>query len=665
MKPKKTATASNRKNSTSPARKVPGKRRLARQAPKLSSSRHLDIEEAIQRYVDLFEFAPIPYVSFDRSGRIAEINLAGGALLRRSRKVLIGCPFSLYVLPEDLPLFLNHLLRCRSQEKHVETELRLKTGQREIIRAYLSSTPTSSSMRDGAMLFQTAIVDLTERTRAQEKLRESEERFRALVNQSAAGICRTDLDGRLTFVNQKICEMLGYTESELVGKTIRELTRPEDLKGRRELFEQVRIEGKPFEVEKRLLRKDKSAVWVNISASPIRDLTGELHSAVAVILNITERKRAEEKLRQTQERFGLLIEGAKEYAMFLLDVKQRITFWSSGAERVFGWTAKEAVGKKGEIVFTPEDRAKRQAEKEMEIAKHHGRAADRRWHLRKDGSRIWVDGVMQRLDDEQTGEIRGFAKIARDATDERQAEEELRYSRDQLEQRVLERTADLMATNNELERTMSQREQLERELLEISERERRRIGQDLHDVICQELTATALFLKSAGNKINNPEAAQSLSEAAEIVNRNVAIARDLARGFSPVFAASGGLVGALRGLCKKANEVPQIHCTLKLPRAIRVNDESVALNIFRVAQEAVRNCISHSGGTEIMICIEREKRLVRLVVEDNGKGFKPRKRSKGLGLHIMHYRTSVLGGTFRIERRQNGGARIVCEVPVK
>ena len=664
MKKKKSATASNRKKAAQPDGQTQGQ--LARRVPKIDDSKgNLKLQETIQRYVDLFEFGPVPYVSFDRTGRIEEINLAASQLLGRSRNLLIGYPFTLYIVRDDISLFLGHLQRCRSQEKRVETELRLKGAGREVVRAYLSSMPTTSTMLGGAMLFQTAIVDLTERIRAQKKLRESEERFRALVSQSAAGICRTDLNGKLTFVNQKICEMLGYTESELVGKTIRELTRPEDLKGRKELFEQVRTEGRPFEIEKRLVRKDNSALWVNISASPVRNLTGELQSAVAVILDITERKRAEEKLRQTQERFALLIEGAKEYAMFLLDVKNRITFWSSGAERVFGWTAKEAVGKKGEIVFTPEDRAKGQVEKEIETARSDGRAPDRRWHLRKDGSRVWIDGVMQRLDDDHSGAVRGFAKIARDATDQRMAEEELRHGRDQLEQRVLERTADLMATNNELERTMAQREQLERELLDISERERRRIGQDLHDVICQELTATALFLKSAGNKINDPEAAATFSEAAEIVNRNVVIARDLARGFSPVFEGAAGLVAALRGLCKKANDVPQIHCTLKLPRAMRIGDETIALNLFRVAQEAVRNAISHSGGTEITICIEREREVVRLVVEDNGKGFTSPKRSKGLGLHIMHYRTGVLGGKFRIERRSTGGSRVVCEVPIK
>ena len=125
---------------------------------------------------------------------------------------------------------------------------------------------------------------------------------------------------------------------------------------------------------------------------------------------------------------------------------------------------------------------------------------------------------MHRLDD-QMGNLRGYAKIARDATEQRNAEEALRQSHDKMEERVNERTRDLLATNRELEQTMAQRQQLERELHEISEREKRRTGQDLHDIVYQELTAAALFLKSSANRTaaKNPAAAKTLGEAAEML----------------------------------------------------------------------------------------------------------------------------------------------------
>jgi len=163
---------------------------------------------------------------------------------------------------------------------------------------------------------------------------------------------------------------------------------------------------------------------------------------------------------------------------------------------------------------------------------------------------------------------------------------------------------------------------------------------------------------------DHPRAAETLSEAAEIVNRNVAIARDLARGFQPSVIGSGGLPAALRTLCKEANDHSDVHCTLVLPKVVRIRDENTALHLFRIAQEAIRNALAHSNGTEIVICIERERDMIRLVVEDNGKGFRPPKVSKGLGLNIMKYRANVLGGDLQISARTGGGTRIVCEVPV-
>ena len=273
---------------------------------------------------------------------------------------------------------------------------------------------------------------------------------------------------------------------------------------------------------------------------------------------------------------------------------------------------------------------------------------------------------MMRLDNEGGG-VRGLAKIARDATDERAAEEALRHARDEMEQRVVERTRDLVATNSELERTMAQRQQLEKELLEISEREKRRIGQDLHDIVCQELSATALFLKSSANNMErkSPAIAKTLNEAALAVNRNVVHARDLARGFQPVELSAGEFDAAMRALVTQTNANRSVKCRLEMPRPMQLRDEMVTLNLYRIAQEALFNAVKHSGAREVVVSLVRDRNQVRLMVEDNGKGFRPSKRNKGLGLHIMRYRASVLGGTFAIDSKPNSGTRITCIVPVK
>lgn len=478
-----------------------------------------------------------------------------------------------------------------------------------------------------------------------------------------------DRSGHANYFNRRWYEYTGLRFEDLARTGWHQAIYPEDAPRVLSQWRRALKTGRQFESEYRLRNKRGGYRWFIGRDVPLHDDNGEAIGWLGSAMDVHALKQAEAARGESEERFRLLVEGTPDYAMFLLDPDNKISFWSTGAEKIFGWSAQEATGQSGELIFTPEDRAHGRVEKEMAIAMQEGRAPDRRWHLRKNGSRLWVDGVMRRLDDEQTGALRGFAKIARDATEQHNIEEELRHARDELEQRVLERTADLMATNQKLENSIVEREELERELLEISERERRRIGQDLHDIVCQELTATALFLKSTANKIDNRDAAKMLSEAAEIVNRNVAAARDLARGFQPGDLRAGGLLEGLRGLCKQVNdEQRQIHCTLKLPKDIRIRDEALALNLFRIAQEAVRNAVSHSGGDEIVICMEREKAFVRLVVEDNGKGFTARKgrnRSKGLGMHIMRYRANALGGTLMIDRRPKSGTKVTCEIPVK
>jgi PAS domain S-box-containing protein len=352
--------------------------------------------------------------------------------------------------------------------------------------------------------------------------------------------------------------------------------------------------------------------------------------------------------------------------MFLLNPGNVITFWSAGAERVFGWTQEEATGQSGAMIFTPQDRRKGEVEKEINTARAERRALDRRYHLRKDGSRLWTDGVLMRLDDEM-GKLRGFAKVARDATDQRRIEDELAHARDEMEQRVVERTRELLAMNNELEQTMAQRQQLERELLEISEREKRRIGEDLHDMVCQELTATALYLKSSAKKLakESPAASATLEESAQTVNRNVVLARELAGGLQAVELTASGLKNALRDLAAQASENAGIKCHFKAARGVRVPDDTVALHLYRIAQEAVTNAVKHSGAKNILISLDRNPTHTCVTVQDDGRGFIVKKRGKGLGLHMMRYRANALGGELKIEPRRTGGMEITCVIPTK
>ncbi|WP_372618040.1 PAS domain S-box protein [Falsiroseomonas sp.] len=133
------------------------------------------------------------------------------------------------------------------------------------------------------------------------------------------------------------------------------------------------------------------------------------------------------RLRATEERFRLIVENARDYAIFVTDPEDRITDWFPGAAAVFGWTAAEAVGQPGSILFTPEDRERHQDAEEVETARTRGSALNRRWHLRKDGARVFIEGSVMALRDEH-GDLRGFLKIGQDVTEQRRTEEQLRES---------------------------------------------------------------------------------------------------------------------------------------------------------------------------------------------------------------------------------------------
>jgi two-component system CheB/CheR fusion protein len=520
-----------------------------------------------------------------------------------------------------------------------------------------------ADLGDGTMVKYA--IDISDRKRAEEAERASEERFRTVADNVPQLIWTNAADGAANYFNKRWFEYSGLTHDDSYALGWQAMVHPEDAPASVERWNRALAKGEVFEAEYRLRGKDGEYRWFIGRNVPIGNGDHGVVSWFGSATDIHELKEAAKALRSTEERFRLLVEGAKDYAMFLLDLDNVITFWSAGAERVFGWTEAEAVGKTGRLIFVPEDIKKGAVEKEIAGAMNEGRAPDRRWHLRKDGSRIWVDGVMTRIDDAD-GAPRGFAKIARDATDLREAEDELRHARDEMEQRVIERTQDLLATNTELEQTMAQRQQLERELLEISEREKRRIGEDLHDMVCQELTATALFLQSTSKQManENPAAAKTLEESAQTVNRNVVLARELAGGLQAIELSASGLKNALRELAQRACQNTGIKCHFKCARGVRVPDDTAALHLYRVAQEAVANAIKHSGAKNLLIHLDRNSEHICVSVQDDGKGFTPRKRAKGLGLHMMRYRANALGGELKVERRRSGGMDITCVIPV-
>ena len=178
--------------------------------------------------------------------------------------------------------------------------------------------------------------------------------------------------------------------------------------------------------------QDEAGRWYLTRVRPYRSTDDRIEGVVITFVDITKRKQSEENLRQSEERYRLLVENVEEYAIFMVDVEGRIATWNTGAEDLFGYTEQEACGLPLARIFTEEDRTSGLPEKERATAARRGKAADERWHVRKDGSRFWASGVMTALRGPDES-LRGFAKILRDNTQRKASEEALRAVKERLD----------------------------------------------------------------------------------------------------------------------------------------------------------------------------------------------------------------------------------------
>ncbi len=235
----------------------------------------------------------------------------------------------------------------------------------------------------------------------------------------------------------------------------------------------------------------------------------------------------------------------------------------------------------------------------------------------------------------------------------------LRAMHRELEERVRVRTVALTEE-------MAERERLEREILEVGEQERRRVGRDLHDSLGQLLTGTAL----AGQVLQEKLAAQASTEAADatrvvtLVEEAIELTRSLSRGLDPLEIEGGGLAQGLRELAAKTTALTATRCEYQGAARIGIADNAVATHLYRIAQEAITNAIKHGHATAIVVRLENSDQRLRLTVRDDGVGIPdPVQRRAGMGLRIMAHRAAVMGGRFEVRREPPRGTLITCEMP--
>jgi len=256
-----------------------------------------------------------------------------------------------------------------------------------------------------------------------------------------------------------------------------------------------------------------------------------------------------------------------------------------------------------------------------------------------------------------------------DMTARKQAEEDLRRYREHLEELVQERTEELTNANVLLRQEIEQRKKLEREILNISEQEQRRIGQELHDSLGQQLTGIAFMTQVLEQKLakkSEPEAVD-VAEISRLVNQATNQARGLAKGLHPVDLDSGSLVSSLQELASSTGQLFGIKCSFDCDRKVDLKQAHATVHLYRIAQEAVTNAIKHGRAKKIKIKLTRADGRAVLVIENDGRDFpkKFEKRGTGIGLQIMDHRVDLIGGELTIRKGPKGGTVITCSFPTE
>jgi PAS domain S-box-containing protein len=253
-----------------------------------------------------------------------------------------------------------------------------------------------------------------------------EQRFELLVTGiSDYAIYMLDPDGFISSWNTGAERFKGYVAREIIGQHFSRFYTEEDrLAGRPARALQAAREQGKFEGEGWRVRKDGTHFWASVVVDPIRDTSGKLIGFAKITRDITERKKAEEALRESEDRFRLLVQSVTDYAIYMISPTGVITNWNAGAERIKGYTREEIVGSNFAVFYTEEDRAKGLPAQTLKIASDEGRFEQESWRVRKDGTRFWAHVVVDSIRDDE-GKLLGFAKVTRDITERKQAAEAL------------------------------------------------------------------------------------------------------------------------------------------------------------------------------------------------------------------------------------------------
>ena len=478
----------------------------------------------------------------------------------------------------------------------------------------------------GSQIHCDIIRDFSDRLKMEDDLFNSRQTLRAILDNIPQRVFWKDCNFRYLGCNMPFALDGGYSSpEEIIGLTDFEASWKRSASHYQEVDDWVMAHDRAkYDFEEIQIRWDGSTVWLRTNKVPIHDREGKVVGVLGSYEDITERKNAENALRESEDRYRCLVEMTPD--AILIHQEDRIIFHNSATLELFGArNSSDLLGKSLlDFVDTP----------------NRSKFKDQIHSLNKWRSSITTtEENLRRLD----GEIR-------------RVEIFMTLFYDKGKSGILILLHDI-----------TEKRRLEKEILEIADREQQRIGQDLHDQLCQYLSGIKfrvnLLQQKMGNRSSNIAKDAALIE--DLLNQANQQARDIARGLVPVEIEANGLMSAIDELADRTSKMYGVSCVCHCKTPVLVHNHFIALHLYRITQEAVNNSVKHGKSESILINLHANEKQIVLSIQDSGLGLPAdTKTTKGMGLRIMNYRARLIGASLLIKRRKIKGTIVTCIIPI-